>query len=193
MYEGYYIQYKFILPESVKYSSYAYQKLFRAIYGYTQVVTKANGKKYFYHREGILSKYPFIRHGKNSVIIPHEALSSLIEFFKTGKNPTHKWSSKGDWKAVYYMDEKKIEEALIVEALERFLDKYYVSNPSGKGDILLKEKLETLNVSSITFSNKKVLLSEMNPLLSNTWFKVCKNKSEKLASFWELYQKLSNL
>lgn len=61
---GYFIQYRFILPDSIKHSSYTYQKLFRAIYGYTQAVHKGSGKNYQYHRQGILSNYPFIRPGK---------------------------------------------------------------------------------------------------------------------------------
>ncbi|GAG48539.1 unnamed protein product, partial [marine sediment metagenome] len=108
--DSYFIQYKFILPESVSHSSYSYQKLFRALYGYTQAVNKSSGKNYKYHRQGVLSSYPYLRAGKNCVIIAPDAFQNLISFFKTGRNPAHKWEVKGNWKAVYYMDEKAIPE-----------------------------------------------------------------------------------
>src|SRR4030042_1173873 len=83
--KGYFIQYKFIIPENMKHSSYTYQKLFRALYGYTQAVFKSNGKTYHYHRAGVLSATPYLRPGKNCVIIPPGKFQHLLDFFKTGR------------------------------------------------------------------------------------------------------------
>ena len=136
---GYFIQYKFIVPESIKHSSYTYQKLFRALYGYTQNVTKSNGKSYKYHRRGVLSSTPYIRPGKNCVIIPPGTFNSLIDFFKTGKNPSHYWQGKGDWKAVYYMDEKNLTEDDVRAALEEQLDRTYIVTNTGEHKRLIEE------------------------------------------------------
>ena len=84
--DAYFIQYKFIVPKSLSHSSYTYQKLFRALYGYTQAVYKSSGKTYKYHRKGVLSDVPFLRPTKNTVIIPVSALQKLLNFFNTGEN-----------------------------------------------------------------------------------------------------------
>ncbi len=139
--KGFFVQYKFILPETIKHSHYTYQKLFRAIYGYTQKVCKSNGKSYSYHRKGLLSDTPFIKHGKNCVIIPQDAFPELKNFFQTGKNPTHQWRTKGDWKAVYYLNEKDLTEEQITKAVEDYIDRYYV--PTGGAHEKLELELAT--------------------------------------------------
>ncbi len=152
---GFFIQYKFITSEKVKHSSYAYQKLFRALYGYTQNVTKSNGKTYKYKRKGILSDIPHIRSGKNCVIIPNTAFNNLATFFKTGKNPTHLWQDKGDWKAVYYMDEKNLKEEDVIKALEDLVARSFVSTTNGEHAVVgLSTELTT--ILSKTQSNNKV-------------------------------------
>ena len=176
--KGYFIQYKFILPEHTKHSSYTYQKLFRAIYGYTQAVFKSNGKTYQYHREGVLSKFPFIRAGKSCVIIPPDAFQELTEFFKTGKNPTHKWQTKGDWKAVYYLNEKDVSEKEAVSALESLLDRTKVlagNNPS---------QIESALGGSGNQEVKTVAVETARKLAGNVWFKELYPKSERLKSFY---------
>ena len=112
------VQYKFVLPSGTKHASYAYQKLFRALYGYTQNVSKSSGKTYRYHRQGILTAQPHTKPGKNAVLIPKSALPGLVDFFKTGKNPSHEWHVKGDWKAVYYTDERDLSPAETAAAVE---------------------------------------------------------------------------
>jgi len=42
MADAFLVRYKIKVHDEVKHSSYLYQKLFRAIYGYTQVVCKQN-------------------------------------------------------------------------------------------------------------------------------------------------------
>src|SRR3989344_3839606 len=125
MYKGHFIKYNFIIPETTKHSSYTYQKLFRALYGYTQNVTKSNGKTYKYHRKGILSDIPYIRPGKNCVIIPPKSFAPLETFFKTGKNPTHYWKTKGNWKAVFYFEEKDLEENSVITALKELTERLF--------------------------------------------------------------------
>jgi len=194
--KGYFIQYKFIIPESMKHSSYTYQKLFRALYGYTQAVFKSNGKIYHYHRPGVLSSTPYLRPGKNCVIIPPGNFQKLLEFFKTGRNPTHAWKGKGEWKAVYYMNEKDVDEKSALAAAEKMLDRRFVTAGSGK-----KEKLAT-ELNAVVSKAKPgeldrgylgILLSEAQAIASNDWFKNTYPQSEKLKSFHSNYKKLKAL
>ncbi len=194
MVKGYFIQYKFILPESIKHSTYTYQKLFRAIYGYTQNVTKSNGKVYHYHRKGVLSDTPYIRPGKNTVIIHPAAFSKFKQFFATGQNPSHNWRSKGDWKAVYYMDEKEVDEKKVAEALENLLDRTYVmstnkipvSLPEELGTILDKHKLS----EKVDEGQKQRVLAEAQIIASHEWFRNHHTHSKKLIEFHEKVKSL---
>ncbi|PIN99112.1 MAG: hypothetical protein COT90_01150 [Candidatus Diapherotrites archaeon CG10_big_fil_rev_8_21_14_0_10_31_34] len=189
--KGYFVQYKFILPKTVKHSSYTYQKLFRAIYGYSQQVSKSSGKTYVYHRPGILSKTPFIKHGKNCVVIPQEKFSELISFFKTGKNPSHSWTIKGDWKAVYYLNEKEVDETAVISSLEHLLDRTHIINPLKEHGLLLSE-METIKkrqmekkTSDVVFS--QTALTASDKIVNTSWFKEVYNKSDKLKYFYSLY------
>jgi len=191
--KGYFIQYKFIIPEDMKHSSYTYQKLFRALYGYTQAVFKSNGKSYHYHRQGVLSATPYLRPGKNCVIIAPGNFQTLLEFFKTGKNPTHAWKGKGQWKAVYYMNEKDVNEKNAILALERLLDRYFISTESGKKEKLAAEINTVLNKQKTTEVDKlylTALLKEANSITSNPWFKDVYSGSGPLKSFYSNYKKL---
>jgi len=189
--KGYFVQYKFILPKDIKHSSYTYQKLFRAIYGYSQQVSKSNGKTYVYHRPGILSNTPFIKHGKNCVVIPQEKFSELISFFKTGKNPSHAWTLKGDWKAVYYLNEKEIEESDVKSSLETLLDRTYIVNPSKEHGALLSEmeraKKHLTEKKNIDQAFSQTLLNESKKIIDTSWFKEVQGKSDKLKYFYSLY------
>lgn len=186
MVKAYFIQYKFLTPDSVKHSSYTYQKLFRALYGYTQNVSKSTGKSYKYHRHGVLSLGPYIRPGKNCVVIPQNQLAPLFEFFKTGRNPTHKWEGKGDWKAVYYMNEKEVNIGDLVKPLEDLLDRTFIAAP-GEERLKLEDELNALSNAQSTrkFSDpyKKMLVAEASRVLGNEWFSLCNSKSERLKNF----------
>lgn len=189
---GYFIQYKFIIPDTLKHSSYTYQKLFRALYGYTQAVFKSSGKTYHYHRDGVLSGVPYIRPGKNCVIIPPGVFQKLIEFFKTGKNPAHAWRGKGEWKAVYYMNEKGIEEASALKAIEEMLDRKFVVTSSKEHEKIASE----LNVAASRSKGEidpgylNILLAEAQAVVGNEWFKAVYPRSEKLKAFYTSYKKL---
>ncbi|MFH1586727.1 MAG: hypothetical protein ABID38_02630 [Candidatus Diapherotrites archaeon] len=187
--KGFFIQYKFILPETIKHASYTYQKLFRAIYGYTQNVTKSNGKTYHYHRKGVLSDIPYLRPGKNCVIIPKEAFNPLVSFFKTGRNPTHYWRGKGDWKAVYYMDEKNLENDAIIKALEGLLNRSFVLTTSNEHETIYEEMLASSG--GVTDKNyKKILLDESEKIVSLEWFRENYSKSSKLVKFYQAHKAL---
>lgn len=192
--KSYFIQYKFIIPESMSHSTYTYQKLFRAIYGYTQRVTKSNGKTYAYHRNGILSTVPFIKQGKNCVIIPPEVFSNLKNFFQTGNNPTHKWELKGDWKAVYYLNEKDIDDVLVVKSLEELLDRSYVLSTS-KDHEKLEEEVKNINSilqqnQKIDESYKKLVFESAQKIVQLPWFRQHYSKSERLMQFNKSYNEL---
>lgn len=185
---GYFVQYKFILPENIKHSSYTYQKLFRAIYGYTQAVYKSNGKTYHYHRNGILSNVPYIRPGKNCVIIPQSAFQKLQEFFKTGQNPTHEWVVKGEWKCTYFLNEKDIVEKDIIFAVENLLSRKYVDGSEGL--VKLSNELERVLNIEINENYKKLLVSEAQLIVDNVWFKEIYLQSSELTKFYQNYKKL---
>ncbi|MEK6972702.1 MAG: hypothetical protein AABW72_01515 [archaeon] len=183
--KGYFVQYKFIFPDSIKHSSYTYQKLFRAIYGYTQVVFKSSGKRYRYHRQGVLSEVPYIRSGKNCVIIPQAALQKLTTFFRTGINPTHKWHVKGNWKAVYYVGEKELNPTTVKDSLEKQLDRLYLS----EGKSVFNE-LKRCEVGEVSESYAKHLLSEAEKIIKQPWFVVVYSSSQNLKDFKTLYSKI---
>jgi hypothetical protein len=195
--KGYFIQYKFLIPEEIKHSSYTYQKLFRALYGYTQNVTKSNGKTYKYHRNGVLSLSPYIRPGKNCVIIPPNIFSSLIDFFKTGKNPSHKWVIKGNWRAVYYMNEKDVQLEDAIVAAEELLDRMYVLSTSQEHEKLASEITNLLSLKSkgekIDLGYKQMLLEEAQKITSLEWVSVLAQKSEKLKKFSQSVSELKSL
>jgi hypothetical protein len=197
MAKSYFIQYKFILPESIKHSTYTYQKLFRAIYGYTQNVTKSNGKTYHYFRKGVLSDTPYYRPGKNSVIITPDAFPKLKQFFATGQNPSHKWVTKGDWKAVYYMDEKELDESKAIQSLEDLLDRTYISSDAAQPQKILSELSTILDATNSSIPNvevrKRTIISESQTILSNEWFQQHHPKSKILTEFNEKVKLLKGL
>lgn len=185
---GYFVQYRFILPDSIKHSSYTYQKLFRAIYGYTQSVYKSNGKTYKYHRPGLLSNYPYLRPGKNCVIIPPTAFNKLQEFFKTGNNPTHNWVIKGDWKCTYFLNEKDILEKDVVDALVNLISRNYISGP--EGPLKLSSELEKAANNDLDNNNFKLLLDESKKIIDLDWFKSVYLNSDFLKNFYNNYKLL---
>ncbi|MEW6295588.1 MAG: hypothetical protein AB1467_04815 [Candidatus Diapherotrites archaeon] len=192
--KGYFIQYKFIIPSNIKHSSYNYQKLFRALYGYSQTVTKSNGKTYNYMRHGVLSKSPYIKQGKNCVIIQPNQFQELINFFKTGRNPAHAWITKGDWKAVYYLNEKDLEEEHVVKALEDWVDRTYITTPSNEFSQLHSElekmKNSVIAGEKLNQTHQKNVIEAAQKIINSYWFKQVYNKSPKLKQFYSIYSSL---
>ncbi len=187
---AYFVQYRFILPDSIKHSSYTYQKLFRGIYGYTQAVYKGGGKNYHYHRAGILSNYPFIRPGKNCVIIPQIAFQTLQEFFKTGKNPTHYWQEKGEWKCTYFLNEKDLSELEVAKSVENLLNRKFVEGIEGKA--LLFNEMKRIVQNNVEEGYKLALLKEAQNIVDLDWFKQTYQQSLLLIDFYDLFKKLKN-
>lgn len=192
--KGYFIQYKFIIPENMSHSNYTYQKLFRAIYGYTQRVTKSNGKTYAYHRKGVLSHTPFIKQGKNCVIIPVESFANLKNFFLTGNNPTHKWQVKGDWKAVYYLNEKDIDDTLVVKAVEDLVDRVFVLSTSKEHE-KLEDEIKNISAmlkqeQKIDDNYKRIVVETAQKITTTPWFRQNYSKSERLMQFNKLLNEL---
>ncbi|MFA5931125.1 MAG: hypothetical protein WC821_02310 [archaeon] len=185
---SYFIQYRFILPETIKHSSYTYQKLFRGIYGYTQAVYKASGKTYHYHRAGILSNYPYVRPGKNCVIIPQAAFQTLQEFFKTGRNPTHNWTEKGEWKCTYFLNEKDIDEKEVILALENLLSRKFVD--SSEGPIKLSSELKRATEKEVEANYKAMLVKEAQAIVDLEWFKATYQQAPSLLEFYNLFKTL---
>jgi len=193
MLKGYFIQYKFIIPETTKHSSYTYQKLFRALYGYTQNVTKANGKTYHYYRKGILSNIPYLRPGKNCVIIPPKSFSLLDSFFKTGKNPSHYWRVKGDWKAVFYLDEKNLEESQVIFALNELIQRTFEKHNIDLPIFNLSTIAKKINTNETVPPEMVALtLNEAEKIVSTPWFKEVYQKDEKLKKFYLDYISIKN-
>jgi hypothetical protein len=188
---GYFVQYRFIIPDSVKHSSYTYQKLFRAIYGYTQAVYKNSGKNYHYHRKGILSNFPYIRPGKNCVIIPTSAFQSLQEFFKTGHNPTHNWQQKGEWKCTYFLNEKDIQDKEVIVALENLLSRKFIEGK--EGPIKLSSEMKRVLEKELNSSNKPILIKEAQNIVDLEWFKQVYQQVPSLLDFYEDYKKLKEI
>lgn len=185
---SYFVQYRFIIPDTVKHSSYTYQKLFRAIYGYTQAVYKASGKTYHYHRAGILSNYPYLRPGKNCVIIPPSAFQALQEFFKTGHNPTHNWETKGEWKCTYFLNEKDVAEKEVVLAVENLLSRKFVEGQEGL--VKLSSELKRVVEKGADANYKSALLKDVQAIVDLDWFKQSYQLSPVLQEFYSNYKLL---
>ncbi len=172
------ISYKFIVPENMPKSSYTYQKLFRALYGYKQDVYKPMKKAYVYHRPGVLSYYPYIKPNKNKVIVPMEAVQDLRAFFQTGVNPTHNWREKGQWKILYQMEEIDLEPSKAVSALESLLDRTIINNS------LLEKAIYDKSIP------KSEILPLAEKIVSSSWFKEAYKFSNRLSSFYSAYRSL---
>ena len=177
-----YIKYKFNFEENIKHSSYLYQKIFRSIYGYKQNVSKNNNKKYVYFRKGVLNNIPFIRPGKNSIIIPLRLEHKLIDFFNTGNSPTHNWKEKGNWSVDYKIDVVDISINNIIKATEEFIKNYLIISSDGS----LKKILDEIKyIIDNNISNINYLKNDINYILSIDWIDKSKDDSEIISNFYK--------
>jgi len=78
-----------------------------------------------------LSNYPYIKKGKNEVILTKEGFSRFIDFLKTGRNPTHKWEEKGNWTSSYSMYDIDILDQQIEKAMFNLIKGTFVLTPEG--------------------------------------------------------------
>jgi len=184
MAKAYMIKYKIKMIGDYNHSDYSYQKIFRAIYGYTQNVTKGNGKIYIYHRPGVLSKTPYIKKGKNEVIVPKDCLTQLLYFFKTGENPTHKWSKKGQWQATYTLYDIDVSEQQAKKAIDKTINSTFVVDDEGSVKrilTLLEEIFEQNKIPSINL--KKALFFEIRRIQTLEWYIIIKDKTTLMKRF----------
>lgn len=193
MAKAYMVKYKIKMLGNYSHSDYGYQKIFRAIYGYTQNVTKNNGKVYIYHRPGVLSKTPYIKKGKNEVIVPKACLTELLDFFKTGENPTHKWFEKGKWQATYTLYDMDVSEQQAKRAIDKTINSIFVVDDDGSvkrilnllEDIFEKNKVPSVNL-------KKVLLSNIRKIQNFEWYIIVKDKTTLMKRFETLASKFKS-
>ncbi len=156
-------------------------------------MTKSNGKTYHYFRKGILSDFPYIRPGKNCVIIPPKSFNSLDVFFKTGKNPSHYWRAKGDWKAVFYMDEKNLEETQIISAIKDQISRTFQHTADYKSTEDLATLIEKASKGSHSKEIAAAAISEAEKIVSSPWFKDSYANDNELKKFFSDYKTLKGL
>jgi len=149
-------------------SAYAYQRFFRALYGYTQVVSKSNGRRYIYYREGVLTRYPFHRAGKNIVLIPDNALQPLLAFLKTGKNPAHEFQHTTRWTEIvkYSIEEVLSDDEVAGGAVLEALSRIRVNTVRGK--IAAIDMLK--DVHALSPEEVYALYYAIQPTVSSNWF-----------------------
>ena len=173
------ISYKFMVPDDMPKTAYTYQKLFRALYGYTQDVYKSMGKEYKYYRPGVLSKYPFLKPNKNKVIIPMEAVQEVRNFFQTGINPAHAWREKGNWKIIYQMEEKNLKPVEIIPSLETLLERTSLGDKTSLSKAIENPSKE----------QKQEIRMLAEKIINNSWFRDSYKFSTKLSTFYKNYKK----
>lgn len=190
MAKAYMVKYKVKMIGEYNHSDYSYQKIFRAIYGYTQNVTKGNGKIYIYHRPGILSKTPYIKKGKNEVIVPKECLTALLDFFKTGENPAHKWAEKGNWNATYTLYDVEVSEQHAKKAIDRVINSTFIVDDDGTVKRilnLLEEMFEQNKMPSQPLKN--TLLNDIKKIQNMEWYLMIIDKTTLIKRFETLVTK----
>ncbi len=188
-----YIKYKFIFNNYINKSSYKYQKLFRSIYGYNQLVYKKNSKKNIYYREGVVSKIPYIKPGKNSIILPNNYVDKLLEYFETGNNPTHNWRDKGDWKVKYEINNVYIDMINISNSVELFIKNYKVLSSNFKDYNNLIYELNKI-LDNLIESNDYILyfIRQLEYLFNFEWIKKSVDYSEYVKDIYNKYLILKN-
>ncbi|MDN5358360.1 MAG: hypothetical protein PWP76_203 [Candidatus Diapherotrites archaeon] len=183
-YHGYRVMYS--IKWSGKKSAYIYQRFFRAIYGYTQVVVKGNGRRYVYYREGVLTKYPFIKEGKNMVVVPDNALQPLLNFLKTGQNPAHRFSFSANWPELvkYSMEETSVDDhpasMAVLEALGR-IKVSLVGGPVSARDLL--QRVDMLQPDELY-----ALYYAVTPILQSNWVRALASTEPQLFERLRLLQ-----
>lgn len=185
MVKSYMVKYKIKMNGDYNHSDYNYQKIFRAIYGYTQNVTKGNGKVYIYHRPGVLSKTPYIKKGKNEVIIPKDNLTSLLDFFKTGENPAHKWSEKGNWQATYTLYDIDISEQQAKKAIDKLINSVFIVDDEGVTKRIINI-LEDYKEKTPSLPLKNIILTEIKKIQSLEWYSSIQDKTNLIKQFEDL-------
>ncbi len=184
--KGFLIRYRYKGAEPS--SSYLYQRFFRALYGYTQVVTKSNGKTYVYYREGVLTTFPFIREAKNTVVIPSNALEPLITFFKTGRNPAHSFEDLSSWDVTYYVEEINVEENSALRAIYAALNRILV--PLEEGYVRLRELTQR---DVLTSNELAALRTKAKNVVESDWFQHLKDRDPLLERLYVYFNRAAQI
>lgn len=192
MTKAYMVKYKVKMNGEYNHSDYNYQKIFRAIYGYTQNVTKGNGKIYIYHRPGILSKTPYIKKGKNEVIIPKDNLTNLLDFFKTGENPAHKWAEKGNWQATYTLYDIDISEQQAKKAIDKLINSVFVVDDEGNTKRIINVLEDFVDNKTPSLPLKNILLGEIKKIQNLEWYSSVSEKTNIIKQFEDLVKNFKN-
>ena len=185
-YHGYVVTYS--IKWAGKKSSYVYQRFFRAIYGYTQVVSKANGKKYAYYRRGVLSNYPYVKLGRTTVVIPDNALQDIMAFLKSSRNPAHRFTFTGNWSDLlrYTISETYLDPAEAGFAVLTAIQRIHVNLVGGNvpaNDLLQRiDQLSPDEVYSLYYA--------ICPTISSNWFPALADTDPEL---FDRIQRLRNL
>jgi len=181
-----FIKYKFIFNKDIKHTSYTYQKVFRDIYGYNQNVTKNNNKVYKYYRRGIINNIPFIKPGKNSIILPIGFEEQLIKYFDSIKNISDKYI------LTYSVDKIDINKESVIESFEKFINEYKILNLDNKNILLINE---LNNIINNNINNKNYLLyiiKQCEYIINLSWFNDIKDQSELITNFYKNYNIIKN-
>jgi len=192
-----YIKYKFIFNNNIKHSSYLYQKVFRSIYGYTQNVTKKDKQVYQYYRKGVIDDLPYLRPGKNCLILSLNTEHKLINFFNTGKSTTHNFKERGEYSIDYTIDKIEINDIEIINCLENYITNYNIISVNSKINKLINELDLIINekdyFSKYKKANKDNLINKLNFIISIDWFIKCKNSSELIIDFYNKINKVKEI
>ncbi len=149
-------------------SAYFYQRFFRALYGYKQVVSKSNGRHYVYYRPGVLTPHPYVKAGRNAVLVPDSALQPLLRFLKTGQNPAHRFQFTGNWVEIvkYSMREAGVDPSVAGSAVASVFDRVYVDLVGGRKPVAaVLDQLPYLGPDEI-YS----IYYAIKPAVSSPWF-----------------------
>ncbi len=87
-------------------SDYERIKFFKELHGWKQTVPK-NGKKYLYHRSGLLDEVPHIKLADSAFLIAMENMERVRKYFE-------EWSDKVECEMLQVMmnDRKKLEQLM---------------------------------------------------------------------------------
>jgi len=158
-----------------------------SLYGYTQVVSKSSGKRYVYHRDGVLSRHPFIKDSRNSVIIPDSALQPLISFLKTGQNPAHRFTDVANWTDIvkYTVQETAVSDEDAANAVYSAISRLFVRTLTGsRPAISLLDSVDVLSPDEV-YS----LYYAIAPIYRSRWYSAFRS----IPDFSELANKLDLL
>ncbi len=175
-YHGYRITYS--LRWNGPKSSYIYQRFFRALYGYKQIVSKSNGRRYVYYRPGVLTNHPYIRVGKTAVVVPASALQPLMSFLKTGQNPAHRFTFTGQWPDIvkYSMEETSVADEAAAEAVVAALSRVSLNMVSG--NVAAINLLKSIN--ALSPDELYSLYYAIKPIIASDWFPAIRSEYPEL-------------